>query len=276
MVLNNHYDSLIFPPHDLLSDEPPLESYRHLKQLISLLTSLERSWSDRADFFVGGNMTIYYSIHQHKSKKIRGPDLFVVLDTDRRERKSWIVWEEDGKYPNFILEIVSEATTTIDRELKKRLYQDIFRTPDYFWFDPFQLEFKGFKHTYRCYEPIQPNEHGWLWSEELKLYLGIKNQQLRFFDFHGALILTPEEAEADAQERAETEQKRAETEQKRAETEQKRAETLQQQAKIQQKRADEAEKQLAAERERADQAEAKLEIERLRVERLHRFAKYIQ
>ena len=32
----------------------------------------------------------------------------------------------------------------IDRGLKKHIYQDIFRTPDYFLFDPETLELAGF------------------------------------------------------------------------------------------------------------------------------------
>ncbi len=210
MVQSSETDAPIFPPSDLLSDEPPLETYRHLKQIILLLTSLERLWKERQDFFAGANLSIYYSNRQRKSEDVRGPDLFVVLDTERKERKSWVVWAEDGKYPNFILEILSDSTAKCDRGLKKQLYQDIFRTPDYFWFDPYSLEFAGFKLNYRQYEAIAPNEQGWLWSNELQLYLGILNEQLRFFTPEGDLVLIPEEAEAISNQRAETERQRAE------------------------------------------------------------------
>lgn len=198
------------PPIDLLSDEPPLETYRHLKQLILLLTCLERLWQDRQDFFAGGNMSVYYSIRQLKSEDVRGPDFFVVLNTERKERKSWVVWDEDGKYPNFILEILSDSTAKNDRSLKKQLYQDVFRTPDYFWFDPYTLEFAGFKLNYRRYEQIVPNEQGWLWSDELQLYLGIVAEKLRFFTAEGELVLTPEEAEEAERKRAEEAEEKAE------------------------------------------------------------------
>ncbi len=52
----------------------------------------------------------------------------MVLDTEYKERKSWMVWEENGKYPNLILEILSESTAKVDRGLKKQLYQNVFRT----------------------------------------------------------------------------------------------------------------------------------------------------
>lgn len=78
----------------------------------------------------------------------------------------------------------------------KQLYQDVFRTPDYFWFDPYSLEFAGFKLNYRRYEQLVSNEQGWLWSDELQLYLGVVAEKLRFFTFEGKLVPTPEEAEA--------------------------------------------------------------------------------
>lgn len=209
MVQSTQPDTPICPPIDLFSDEPPLESYRHLKQLILLLTCLERLWQ-RQDFFAGANMSVYYSIRQLKSEDVRGPDFFVVLNTERKERKSWVVWDEDGKYPNFILEILSDSTAKNDRGLKKQLYQDVFRTPNYFWFDPYSLEFAGFKLNYRSYEQIVPNEQGWLWSDELQLYLGIVAEKLRFFTREGELVPTPEEAEAQERQRAQTERQRAE------------------------------------------------------------------
>ncbi|AFZ31281.1 protein of unknown function DUF820 [Gloeocapsa sp. PCC 7428] len=209
MVQSSQTHSPTYPPTDLLSNEPPLETYRHLRQLIVLLTSLERLWQNRQDFFAGGNLSIYYSIRQIKSEDVKGPDFFVVLNTERKERKSWTVWEEEGKYPNFILEILSESTAKNDRGLKKQLYQDVFRTPNYFWFDPYTLEFAGFKLNYRIYEPLIPNEQGWLWSDELQLYLGIVGEQLRFFTPEGQLVPTPEEAEAEERRRAEIERQRA-------------------------------------------------------------------
>lgn len=226
MVQSSNPDIPIFPPSDLLSDEPPLETYRHLKQIILLLTSLERLWQNRQDFFAGANLSIYYSTRQRKSEDVRGPDLFVVLDTERKERKSWVVWAEDGKYPNFILEILSDSTAKTDRGLKKQLYQDIFRTPDYFWFDPYTLEFAGFQLNYRQYQEIIPNEQGWLWSNELQLYLGILNEQLRFFTPDGDLVPTPEEAESISNQRTQQAQAEAQAERQRAETERQRANRL--------------------------------------------------
>ena len=102
-----HQEDVIFPPGDLYSDEPPLESELHLRQIILLLQSLEWLWRDRTDFYAAGNLTIYYSPNQKKSEDFRGPDFFLVLDTERKSRKSWVVWEENGQYPHVIVEILS-------------------------------------------------------------------------------------------------------------------------------------------------------------------------
>jgi Uma2 family endonuclease len=147
-------------------------------------------------------LSIYYSPNQKKSEDFRGPDFFVVLGTERRlDRKSWVVWGEGGKYPDVIVEILSPSTAKVDCGQKKQIYQDIFRTPDYFWFDPETLEFQGFRLMEGQYQAIEPTDRGWLWSDRLGLFLGIYQQQLRYFNREGELIPTP--AEVAKQERQE-------------------------------------------------------------------------
>lgn len=191
-----------FPPGDLLSQEPPLESELHLRQILLLLNSLEWLWQNRDDFYAIGNLTIYYSQRQKKSEEFRGPDFFVVLGTERKPRNIWVVWEEDGKYPNVIIEMLFKTTADTDRGEKKEIYQDVFRTPDYFWFDPKTLEFAGFHIVEGQYQPILPNENGWLWSQQLELFLGVFENKLRFFTAGGELVLTPEEVARNEAQRA--------------------------------------------------------------------------
>ncbi|MFM7528994.1 MAG: Uma2 family endonuclease [Nodosilinea sp.] len=198
------------PPTDLWSDEPPLESDFHRDQIDLLIRILRWWWRDRNDVYISGNLTVYYNQEQLKTRDFRGPDFFVVLGTEKKDRKSWVVWGEQGRYPNLILEILSDSTKRVDKGLKKDLYQGTFRTPDYFWFDPNTLEFKGFHLVDGIYQEIQPTDQGWLWSQQLELYLGLFEQKLRFFTAQGELIPSPEE-------RAEQERQRAEQERQRAE-----------------------------------------------------------
>jgi Uma2 family endonuclease len=223
-------DELMPDASQLLSDEPDMESSLHYQQLVMLVTALEWLWRDRDDFFIGANLTIYYSRLQLKARDFRGPDFFLVKQTSRQPRPSWVVWEEEGRYPNLIIELLSESTAAIDRGLKKKLYQDHFRTQEYFWFSPDSLEFAGFKLCDRQYEPILPNEQGWRWSEELDLYLGVLVGRLRYFTAEGVLVPTPDEAAEQEMQRAERESQRAERESQRAERESQRAERESQRA----------------------------------------------
>lgn len=182
------------PDSDMESDEPEMESSLHLMQLFLLLECLELYWKERKDFFAAGNMSIYYSERQwnseqqSKSDHFRGPDFFVVLGTERRPRKSWCVWREDGQYPHLIVEVLSKGTSPLDRGLKKQIYQDIFRTPDYFWFDPITKEFAGFHLIDGQYEPLAKDEQGRMPSAQLGLLLGVHEGMLRFYTEQGELL----------------------------------------------------------------------------------------
>ena len=134
----------------------------------------------------------------------------VLGTTKNQNRRSWVVWEEGGKYPNVIVEILSESTAKTDREEKKQIYQDIFRTPDYFWFDPESLEFQGFTLISGKYQPIEPNEQGLLWSEQLGLFLGIYEDKLRYFNPDRELVPTPEEAASQERQQKEYERQQKE------------------------------------------------------------------
>jgi Uma2 family endonuclease len=201
----------------LLSDEPEIESSLHYTQLALLVVCLEWLWRDQTDFFVGANLTIYFSRQQLRNRDFRGPDFFLVKHTESRSRNAWVVWEEDGRYPDLIIELLSTSTANVDRTLKKELYQNRFRTPEYFWFSPETLEFQGFRLIGHAYEAIMPNEQGWRWSEELRLYLGINANQLRYFTAQGELVPTLPEALAQAKQK-QTRLRQKQTKQKQKQT----------------------------------------------------------
>jgi Uma2 family endonuclease len=180
-------------PIEIESDEPELESDLHREQINLLVRLLKYYWRDRQDVYVTGNLTVYHNPDKLTNRDFRGPDVFVVMDVEKRDRKSWVLWNEGNKYPNLVIELLSDSTAKVDRSTKKLLYQDLWRLPNYFWFDPDSLEFAGFKLVDGKYEAIAPNESGYLWSDQLELYLGIYEKQLRWFTADGELIPTAEE-----------------------------------------------------------------------------------
>ncbi len=197
-------DGVTFPPTNLYSDEPPLETDFHRRQIDLLIRILEYWWRDRQDFYISGNLTVYYNEQQLKKRDFRGPDVFVVLGAEKRDRRSWAIWEEGGKYPNVVIELLSSSTATVDRGKKKDLYQDVWRVPEYFWFHPETMEFAGFHLVDGTYAEISQMENGRLRSEQLGLDLGIHERQLRWLTADGDLIPLPEEVERQAKERLES------------------------------------------------------------------------
>ncbi len=230
MSLTNPPTAAIIPSDEFLSDEPQLESHLHMEQLIILLTCLQCWWWERDDFFACGNISIYYEKGQinGQSDRASGPDFFVVLNTDPRARYSWVVWQENNRYPNLIVELLSEETANTDKTTKKTLYQDRFSTPEYFWFHPKTLEFEGFRLVEGKYQPIAPNQRGWRWSEELGLYLGVYERQLRYFTENGEIVRTPIEQLTVESEQRDLIQQR-DLAQQQAESEHRERESVQQQ-----------------------------------------------
>lgn len=176
----------------LWSDEPEMESDLHLLQIMVLLQCLKGLWRERNDYYAAGNMTLYYSPAMVKNRDFRGPDFLVVKDVENHPRRSWTVWEEGWKFPNLIIEILSDSTAQVDRTTKKDLYAEL-GIEEYFWFDPITLEFVGHRLVNSDYERIEPDDRGYCWSQTLDLWLGRWNRQLRYFSADRQLILTPEE-----------------------------------------------------------------------------------
>ena len=242
----------------LLSDEPEMESSLHYMQLLLLVTCLEWAWQERDDFFIGANLTIYFSRQQLKNRDFRGPDFFLVKNTTREPRNSWVVWEEDGRYPDLIIELLSDSTANVDRTTKLDLYAERFHTPEYFYFSPDTLEFAGFRLDFNQYRPISANAQGWLWSEALGFFLGVHDRQLRYFSLEGVIIPTPQEAAKNEILKANQAIQRAEQESQRAEQESQRAEQESQRAKQESQRAEQESQRAEQESQRADQANAEL------------------
>jgi Uma2 family endonuclease len=215
-------DIPVVPPgeNELPSDDgEPMETNEHRLQMVLLIQSLKDAWTDRDDFFVAGNMFVYFSETQVKHNDFRGPDVFVVLNTSRRSRKSWVAWGE-GKLPDVVIELLSFRTRHVDRGEKMRIYSKLWRTPEYFLYDPISHEFDGYRLDPGTleYVPIVPRDNGDLECKVLGLRLGIREGLfedvrwlwLRWLDASGVPLPTPQERADAAERRADEEHRRAE------------------------------------------------------------------
>lgn len=207
-------------PYD---DGEPMETPWHRSAMNLLIECIECHWHGRKDYFVGGNMFMYFSAERVFHKDFRGPDVFVVRGVDHdRPRLSWVSWQEGGRLPNVIIELSSPSTRQTDRIEKYRLYGERMRVPEYFIYDPTDDSLAGWRLSNGGYDtPLEVEPDTRIWSKELELYLGpwvsfyhgYTNRWLRFFDVHGSVIPTFEEAAAkraaDATARANAEAARA-------------------------------------------------------------------
>jgi Uma2 family endonuclease len=213
-------------------DGMPMETQRHALQMQLLIDPLRLIWADRMDAYVGGNMFIYFSLEQVRHQDFRGPDFFAVLGVPKRERKSWVVWQE-GKGPDVVIELLSESTAAQDKGEKKDIYQDRLRVPEYFLFDPFTAEWAGFVLRNRDYEPLTEDSQGRLISQCLELallrwdgvYQDVEARWLRWVTLEETLLPTPQEVATETQQQAaEAQQHVAEAQQQAAEAQQQAAE----------------------------------------------------
>jgi Uma2 family endonuclease len=223
-------------PFELVySDGEPLETNWHRLQMNLCIDVIHQAMVERgrSDFFVGGDMFVYYSYEQAKDivsgrPYYRGPDVFYVGGVAPGDRKAWVSWEEGGRLPDVIVELLSPSTANIDRTVKKDLYSRVFRTSEYFLYDPETTRLDGFRLAGSAYEALRPNAQGRLWSEQLGLELGLwqgtqtgaEATWLRLFHPDGRLAPTPTEAES---QRADAERARADAERARADAESARA-----------------------------------------------------
>jgi len=214
------------PPTDLPdNDGMPMESPWHFGNATLLLASyVAARGGQRDDYFIGANMFLYYSMEQVRTLEYRGPDVFIVKGVDgHRPRQSWMVWDEGGRYPNVIFELLSPRTERADLTTTKRLYAEVFRTPEYFCIAPHARQLLSWRLLNDGYTPVPTDAQGRLWSEELGLWLGAwegsvyaqHDTWVRFYTAAGALVLLPEEA---AEQRADAARQRADAAEQRADT----------------------------------------------------------
>jgi Uma2 family endonuclease len=217
-------------------DETPLESHYHILQINLLAEVIHQHLQPRTDYFCGTNMFVYYNLEQAEGiiefmegkrdrAPYKGPDLFVAVGVDgTKRRKSWLVWEENDHFPDLIVEITSPRTKSKDTDDNLKLYAQVFRTREYFWYDEEAGEWMGYRLVGDGYVPIEVNERGWRWSEALGAWLGVSElpyrgwryRWLRLYDGEGRLVPTEAEAERVLREQ---ERQRAEAERQRAEQE---------------------------------------------------------
>jgi len=206
------------------SDGQPMgETGIHVNVSFTLLDLLVRYFAGRPRVAVHANMFVYY-VEGDPTRNV-SPDLFVTFGVPaRRERRTFKVWEE-GKCPDFVLEVTSRKTRTQDRGEKFEIYRDVLRVREYILFDPewdyLDPSLQGYRLMGRRYARIA-EVAGRLPSKVLGLHLERDGLDLRLYNPQTGLWLpTSEEIQA-ALEESEAARRREEAARQAAEAENQR------------------------------------------------------
>ena len=94
----------------------------------------------------------------------------------------------------------------------------------------------GYRLVGHQYQEIPPTLQGWRWSEALNLYLGVEDNQLRYFTVDGLKLPTPQEAALAEMALTKIAQQQAQEAQQQIEVAQQQAQEAQQQAQVEAER----------------------------------------
>ena len=169
------------------SDGKPLaENDPQLHAIHYAFDALLLYYRERADVYVSADLLIYYE--EGNPRVSVAPDAFVVFGVEDRMRMNYKVWEE-GKGPDFVLEVASRNTWREDVERKPGVYAGL-GVKEYFLFDPrseyLAPRLQGYRLVDGAYARMSAVESIdrtlTLHSEVLGLELRAKGVQMRFHD----------------------------------------------------------------------------------------------
>ena len=166
--------------------KPLAENDLQLRAIHYAFGALQERYAERPDVYVSADLLIYYE--EGNPRVSVAPDTFVVFGVEDRVRMSYKVWEE-GKGPDFVLEVASEHTWREDVRMKPSVYAGL-GVREYFLFDPrgeyLSSPLRGYRLVGGGYEPLSVVESidrsPMMYSEVLGLAFRAKGKALRIHD----------------------------------------------------------------------------------------------
>ncbi len=192
--------------------EPMAETEARVLAILHLSSALRYFFRKQAVYVVG-NIYLYYREGDPKARK--SPDVMVVKNAAKHERRSFKTWEENVM-PSVVFEITSRNHIYKDMVSKASLYAAL-GIHEYFLFDPLYKnldeQFIGHRLVNSEYVAIPTNEDGEIFSTELQAVLRPEGKFLRVVDPRTGLLVPSLD---EAVEIAEQEAQRAEQATQRA------------------------------------------------------------
>ena len=172
------------PPIEYPSSDgkPMAESHEQRMTMTYAAQALDLHFVESDDTFVALDLLVYYE--EWDSTECVAPDVMVVQGVSPRRRSSYRVWEE-GKAPDFVLEVLSGSTSASDQVDKRKTYAAM-GVREYFLFDPLGhamasapsgRRLKGERLLGGIYRDITPFPDGSIRSVVLGLDLRVKRRE---------------------------------------------------------------------------------------------------
>ena len=207
--------SIEYPSSD---GEPMAETDYQYTAMTETIAAMRQWFKDRPDVYIAGDMLMYYRRNDNATRV--APDVFAVIGASgNHRRRSWLVWRE-GKAPDFVMEMASEATWRRDVTEKRDIYANMGVT-EYWRFDPigeyFTPELAGERLVDGEYQeiPLATDDAGILWGHSTVLGLDIcmlPGLELRLYDPESGEWLRTHGEEAAARQAAEAARQASEDE----------------------------------------------------------------
>ena len=199
--------------------ENPLQA----RAIINVRFALQHHFDEVDNIVLEGDMFLYYE-RGNPAASI-APDIFVVLEHDLGDRPVYKLWEE-GKPPDFALEVISPSSA-IRNAVKKRALYARLGIGEYFLFQPDPRRrgrrLVGYRLWGASYEEVPADPAGALHSTALGVSLRVEGKNLRVRSLESgqdyAWIEENRRIVEAAQARAEAAQAKADAAQARAEAE---------------------------------------------------------
>jgi Uma2 family endonuclease len=162
--------------------KPMGETGIHGREIREVLQALDLRYRGVPDVLVGGNL-IFYPVEGDPRTSFVS-DVFVARGVPSGLRRTYKIWEE-GKVPQFILEVTSDSTRWYDLGKKRELYARL-GIEELFLFDPLDEgpspPLRGYRLAGGDLEPLEPRLDGSLECWTLGLRLRREDGRLRLID----------------------------------------------------------------------------------------------
>jgi len=200
---------IIYPESD---GQPMADNTKQFELIVLIKKNLDLLFANDPNVFVAGDL-LWYAIKGNNVTR-KAPDVMIVFGRPKRDRGSYLQWEEDNIPPQVVFEILSPSNSAKEMIGKYKFYER-YGVEEYYLYDPDKSELTGWLRSGDELAEIEQMV-GWV-SPRLGIRFELSDGELEIYRPDGQRFLTYEQqAEAREQEQQRTQQAEARAEQAEA------------------------------------------------------------